>query len=136
MGRLDDEQHCLFAGHLLKVGDRTVRRENRSSPKSDALESLGSTRVVSSAAIETNSLLPLSDGSFKTSGWLRWKTRLMKKMGMKVAVLNGFEWRHLSEEQKEQQVLKLRAELGYIHDAQVEKRFRGSAGDSWTPNKL
>ena len=124
VGRETDSQHCVFAGHLIKVVNRILRNGSLM---------ITSSRTVTFAAIETNPFLPDSDGKPKVAGWLRWKTRLMKKMGLKVAVVHATNWEVLTEEQKEAQVYKLRTSLGYMHDSESEKRFRPIA---WTPTDM
>jgi len=93
-GRSWDEQHCWFAGFLLKP----------------------------QVAIECDSMIPLGPGRPRPSGWLALKARVLKRMGYKVATLHKCFWERLSEDQKDDQVLRLRAEVGYEHDREIEKR--------------
>merc|ERR1712187_839114 len=94
IGREWDEQHCWFAGFLLK-------------PK---------------VAIECDSMIPLGPGRPLASGWVSMKSRIFRRMGHTVVTIHRCFWSHLTEDQKDEQVLRLRAEVGYIHDKDQEKR--------------
>lgn len=95
-GRDWDEQHCWFAGFLVEP------------------------RV----AIECDSLLPLQPGEPRPSGWLQLKSRLLKKMGYTVVTIHRCIWDKLTEDQKDEQILRLRAEVGYRHDKELEKKMK------------
>jgi len=95
-GRDWDEQHCWFAGFLLKP------------------------RI----ALECDSMLPLGPGRPKPSGWLALKSRLLRKMGFKVVTIHRCFWDKLTDDQKDDQVLRLRVDLGYEHDKDLERRQR------------
>ena len=93
VGRDEDVQHCIFAGLLLK-------------PK---------------IAVEADSFLP-ENGKPRVGGWLNWKSRLMQRMGVKVAIIHKSAWDVLSEEQKEERIVALRTKIGYQHERAVEDR--------------
>lgn len=94
VGRESDEQHCWFAGHKI-------------NPK---------------IAFEYNSYLGVARDEFRPSGWLDLKTRLLRKCGYSVAVINKGSWNRLNEQQKDEQIMFLRARLGYVHDANLESK--------------
>lgn len=93
-GRSWDEQHCWFAGFLLEP----------------------------SVALECDSMLPLGPGRPRPSGWMSAKSRVLRKMGYTVVTMHRCFWDSLSEDQKDEQVLHLRAQVGYHHDKDLEKR--------------
>lgn len=93
VGRDWDEQHCWFAGHLLE-------------PK---------------VVLECDSMLPLGPGRPRPSGWHNLKSRVMKKMGYTVVTIHRCFWDKLTEDQKDEQILRLRAEVGYVHNKELEK---------------
>eukprot|EP00930_Biecheleria_cincta_P013459 TRINITY_DN11980_c0_g5_i1.p1 TRINITY_DN11980_c0_g5~~TRINITY_DN11980_c0_g5_i1.p1 ORF type:complete len:531 (+),score=111.54 TRINITY_DN11980_c0_g5_i1:31-1593(+) len=95
-GRDWDEQHCWFAGFMLE-------------PK---------------LALECDSMLPLGPGRPRPSGWLSLKSRILRKTGFKVVTLHECFWSHLSEDQKDEQIMRLRAEAGYRHNRELEKQRR------------
>ncbi|CAL1169324.1 unnamed protein product [Cladocopium goreaui] len=92
-GREWDEQHCWFAGFLME-------------PK---------------VALECDSMLPLGMGRPRPSGWLALKSRVARKVGFRVVTLHDCFWRHLTEDQKDEQMLRMRAQMGYQHDPGLEK---------------
>jgi len=96
VGREWDEQHCWFAGFLLE-------------PK---------------VAVECDSLLPLKPGEPLASGWLQLKSRLLRKMGYQVVTLHSCFWDKLSEDQKDEQIVRLRRAVGYQHDHRREKELK------------
>ena len=93
-GRDSDKHPCWFVGHRL-------------NPK---------------IALEYNSALPTGNGDSRPSGWLEMKKRLLRKCGYSVVVLNSGSWDQLTEQQKDEQIMLLRAKLGYIHDAELESK--------------
>eukprot|EP00933_Yihiella_yeosuensis_P011364 TRINITY_DN11861_c0_g5_i1.p1 TRINITY_DN11861_c0_g5~~TRINITY_DN11861_c0_g5_i1.p1 ORF type:complete len:521 (+),score=87.82 TRINITY_DN11861_c0_g5_i1:36-1565(+) len=95
-GRDWDEQHCWFAGFMLE-------------PK---------------IALECNSMLPLGAGRPRPSGWLAMKTRILRKTGFKVVTLHQSFWGHLTEDQKDEQILRIRTEVGYMHSKEMEKAHK------------
>lgn len=95
-GRDWDEQHCWFAGFHL-------------SPR---------------VSIECDSMVPMGPGRPRPSGWLAMKTRLLKQMGYTVATFHRCFWEQLTEDQKDEQIMRLRAHVGYVHDRELEKRQR------------
>eukprot|EP00747_Dinoflagellata_sp_TGD_P061978 gnl/TRDRNA2_/TRDRNA2_152767_c0_seq1.p1 gnl/TRDRNA2_/TRDRNA2_152767_c0~~gnl/TRDRNA2_/TRDRNA2_152767_c0_seq1.p1 ORF type:complete len:240 (+),score=39.84 gnl/TRDRNA2_/TRDRNA2_152767_c0_seq1:134-853(+) len=121
-GRDWDEQHCWFAGFVLE-------------PK---------------VALECDSLLPLGPGRPRPSGWQQVKSRVLRKIGYTVVTLHRCFWDPLTEDQKDEQILRLRAEVGYVHDPELERRQRarqemrqdayphkgvGSRQKQWEPEK-
>eukprot|EP00927_Polykrikos_kofoidii_P021603 TRINITY_DN20397_c0_g1_i1.p1 TRINITY_DN20397_c0_g1~~TRINITY_DN20397_c0_g1_i1.p1 ORF type:complete len:576 (-),score=100.80 TRINITY_DN20397_c0_g1_i1:185-1747(-) len=95
-GREWDEQHCWFAGFLLQP------------------------RV----SIECDGLMPLGPGRPRQSGLLSMKSRILKKMGFTVVTIHRCFWERLSDDQKDEQVLRLRSHVGYVHDQELEKKLR------------
>lgn len=95
-GRDWDEQHCWFAGFLLKP------------------------RI----ALECDSMLPLGPGRPRPSGWLALKSRLLRKMSFKVVTIHRCFWDKLTDDQKDDQLLRLRVDVGYEHDKDLERRQR------------
>lgn len=96
VGRDWDEQHCWFAGFLL-------------NPK---------------IALECDSMLPLGPGRPLPSGWLALKVRVLQKMGHKAVTIHRCFWDKLSEDQKDEQILYLRSQVGYRHDKERAKQER------------
>lgn len=94
-----DTQPCWFVGHKL-------------NPK---------------IALEYNASLPSVDGAFMPSGWMEMKKRLLQKMGYNVVVLNKGSWHKLTEQQKDEQIMLIRAKLGYVHDAALESKRPSAA---------
>jgi len=94
VGRDWDEQHCWFAGFMLEP------------------------RI----ALECDSMLPLGAGRPMPSGWVSMKSRVLRKMGLSVVTLHKSLWDSLSEDQKDEQVLRMRLQLGYQHDKELEKK--------------
>jgi len=84
-GRSWDEQHCWFAGFLLNP----------------------------MIALECDSMLPLGPGRPRPSGWLTLKSRILQKMGYKVVTIHRCFWDALSEDQKDDQLMRLRSAVGY-----------------------
>jgi hypothetical protein len=68
-------------------------------------------------ALEYNSMLDT-----ELSGWHALKTRIMRKMGYTVAVIHRKQWSGLSDTQKDEQILLLRAQLGYVHDGSKQAK--------------
>lgn len=65
-------------------------------------------------AIECDILQPLGpDGRQKVSGWLRLKTRMLREFGLKVVTFHKCHWSKLTTDQRDDQILKVRALLGY-----------------------
>jgi len=95
-GRSWDEQHCWFAGFLL-------------NPQ---------------IALECDYMLPLGPGRPRPSGWLTLKSRILRKIGYKVVTIHRCFWDRLSEDQKDDQVLRMRAELGYRHSPELQRAQR------------
>jgi len=96
VGREWDEQHCWFAHFKL-------------DPK---------------IALECDSVLPLGPGRPRPSGWQSLKARLFTAMGYRVVTLHSCMWDKLSEDQKDEQMFRLRIEVGYVHDRDLEKKQR------------
>ena len=73
----------------------------------------------------------------ENSRWLQLKTRLLKKMGYRVAVINEKIWWGLTEEQKDETVLSTRQKMGYVHDREWQERMDGvkvhNAKNAWAP---
>jgi hypothetical protein len=95
-GREWDEQHCWFAGFRLEP----------------------------QVALECDSMLPLRPGRPRMSGWLAMKSRMLRKMGFKVAILHRCVWDGLSEDQKDEQIMRLRVEVHYLHNKELEQRLK------------
>lgn len=55
------------------------------------------------------------------TGWLSLKVRLMQRLGYSVAVIHKRQWTKLTEPQKDDQIMLLRAQLGYVHDQAVKQ---------------
>merc|ERR1711924_269134 len=89
-------QHCWFCGFLLEP------------------------RV----SLECDSMLPMGPGRPRPSGWLATKSRLLRTMGYTVVTIHRCFWDPLTEDQKDEQVLRLRAQVGYVHDMELEKKQR------------
>ncbi len=113
VGRQSDEQHCFFAGHLL-LG----------YPHNIALEYDGTT--------------PLGPDRPRTSGNLSLKQRLLSRVfGLKTATIHRVFWERLNEDEKDEQILRLRAQLGYEHrSAATNARSSGGANGSGSTNKV
>jgi hypothetical protein len=94
VARHTDEHPCWFAGHKL-------------NPR---------------IAIEYNSFLPIENGEFRPSGWIELKKRMFNKMGCSTVVLNQRSWNQLTEQQKDEQIMLLRIQLGYAHDVNLESK--------------
>lgn len=103
-GRDWDEQHCWFAGFMLE-------------PK---------------VSLECDSMLPLGSGRPRPSGWLSMKSRILRKVGFQVVTLHKCFWGHLSEDQKDEQMLRIRADVGYRHNKDLEKSKRKSRQEPHT----
>jgi len=103
-GRAWDEQHCWFAGFLLE-------------PK---------------VALECDSLMPLGPGRPRPSGWLAMKSRILRKIGYKVVTIHRCFWSLLTEDQKDEQILRLRSEVGYVHDRELEKKQKKVRQEPYT----
>lgn len=73
----------------------------------------------------------------ENSRWLQLKTRLLKKMDYRVAVINEKIWWGLTEEQKDETVLSTRQKLGYVHDREWQERTEGvkvnNTKNPWAP---
>ncbi|CAE7749007.1 SETD4 [Symbiodinium pilosum] len=93
-GREWDEQHCWFAGFMME-------------PK---------------VALECDSMLPLGPGRPRPSGWVGLKSRIARKIGLRVVTLHECFWAHLTEDQKDEQMLRIRAQVGYTHNKEMEQR--------------
>jgi len=78
-GRVSDEQHCWFAGHLLKSKN---------------------------LVIEYDYLLPFGPGRPKPSGWLQLKKRLFQQFGYHVLTLHKCNWDSLTEHQRDEQLTR------------------------------
>eukprot|EP00439_Symbiodinium_sp_Y106_P059752 s503_g8.t1 len=116
-GREWDEQHCWFAGFMMEP------------------------RV----ALECDSMLPLGPGRPRPSGWIGLKSRIARKIGLRVVTLHDCFWTHLTEDQKDEQMLRIRAQVGYTHNKELEQRrkkirqtahtYKGIEGKrkDWTP---
>ncbi|EPR57146.1 hypothetical protein TGME49_267040 [Toxoplasma gondii ME49] len=121
-GRQWDEQHCWFAGHL-------VRSRN--------------------LALEYDYLLPLGPGRPKVSGWLACKRRMLKAFGLNVATIHQSFWSLLNLEQKDVQLTRLLAQFPPVLEAVKDEkkayeedrhlRFQRHARqkfETWPPEKL
>jgi len=95
-GREWDEQHCWFGGFVLE-------------PK---------------ISLELDSYLPLGPGRPRPSGWLAMKSRILKKVGYTVVTFHRCFWDRLTEDQQDEQILRLRAQLGYVHNKELEEKTR------------
>lgn len=95
-GRDYDEQHCWFAGFLLE-------------PK---------------IALECNCYPPLGPGRPRASGWLALKSRILRRIGFQVVTLHSCFWERLTEDQKDEQMMRLRVQVGYVHNEELEKQQR------------
>mmetsp|Transcript_50520 Transcript_50520/g.94352 ORF Transcript_50520/g.94352 Transcript_50520/m.94352 type:complete len:114 (+) Transcript_50520:1-342(+) len=73
-------------------------------------------------AVECDSMLPLGPGRPRPSGWLGLKSRVARKMGLRVVTLHDCFWTHLTEDQKDEQILRIRAQVGYRHNKDLEQR--------------
>ena len=96
-----DEQHCFFAGHLLNA--------DSSKP----------------LAVECDSMSALGPNRPKVSGFLALKQRMFLKFGVKTAVIHKIFWERLSDAQRDEQVMRLRAQLGYKEGRKRKKVARG-----------
>ncbi|CAE8639947.1 unnamed protein product [Polarella glacialis] len=103
-GRDWDEQHCWFAGFMLEP----------------------------QVAIECDSMLPLGPGRPRPSGWIALKTRILRKIGLQVVTLHHSFWNHLSEDQKDEQIIRIRADVGYKHSKELEKRQKKIRQEPYT----
>ncbi|KAF4738099.1 hypothetical protein FOZ62_031327 [Perkinsus olseni] len=92
VGRPDDEQHTIFAGHKLNPG----------------------------IAFEYDYLHPIAPDAPKVSGVVAHKLRLMRHFGIYSVVVHDCFWSKLTDDQKDEQVVVLRTKLGYIHDKAME----------------
>ncbi|KAF4661014.1 hypothetical protein FOL47_006874 [Perkinsus chesapeaki] len=92
VGRPDDEQHTIFAGHKLNPG----------------------------IAFEYDYLHPIAPDTPKVSGVVAHKLRLMRHFGIYSVVVHDCFWSKLTDDQKDEQVVVLRTKLGYIHDKAME----------------
>ncbi|PFH36796.1 hypothetical protein BESB_049880 [Besnoitia besnoiti] len=121
-GRPWDEQHCWFAGHLIR--SRKL-------------------------ALEYDYLLPLGPGRPKMSGWLACKRRIFKAFGLNVATIHRCFWSLLSLEQKDVQLTRLLAQFPPVLEAVKDEkpayeedknlRFKRHARqkfESWPPEKI
>jgi len=95
-GREWDEQHCWFTGFLLEP------------------------RI----ALECDSMLPLAPGRPRVSGWLAMKSRVLRRIGYTIVTMHRCFWDKLTEDQKDEQLLRIRAECGYVHNPELEKRSK------------
>lgn len=95
-GRPWDEQHCWFAGFYLE-------------PK---------------VALECDSMMPMQPGHLRPSGWLAMKSRLLRKMGFNVVTIHRPLWERLTEDQKDEQILRLRTQVGYRHSQELERQSK------------
>lgn len=93
-GRDWDEQHCWFVGFLLEP----------------------------QVSLECDSFHPMGPGRPRPSGWLALKSRILRRMGFQVATLHNCFWERLTEDQKDEQLMQLRVEVGYVHNAALEKK--------------
>ncbi|UKK00038.2 hypothetical protein MACK_000104 [Theileria orientalis] len=80
VGRPDDEQHCLFAGHLFP---------NRR------------------LCFEYNYLLPAPDGTPVEGGLVSFRRRLFNKLGYNTVVIHRFQWDALTVLEKEEQLMHI-----------------------------
>ncbi|AFZ80569.1 hypothetical protein BEWA_034260 [Theileria equi strain WA] len=80
VGREDDEQHCLFCGHLF-----THRK----------------------LCFEYNYLMPKPDGMPVESGLISFRRRMFNKFGYNTAVIHKHQWDSLSLIEKEEQLLRI-----------------------------
>lgn len=94
VSRETDQHPCWFGGHKL-------------NPK---------------IVFEYNWGLPTQDGQFRPSGWIELKKRLFARMGFNTVVLNERSWAKLAEQEKDEQIMLLRLQLGYVHDAKLESQ--------------
>ncbi|EER12829.1 conserved hypothetical protein [Perkinsus marinus ATCC 50983] len=84
VGRPDDEQHTIFAGHKLNPG----------------------------IAFEYDYLHPVAPDTPKVSGIVAHKLRLMRHFGIYSVVVHDCFWSKLTDDQKDEQVVVLRTKLG------------------------
>jgi hypothetical protein len=94
VSRESDDHPCWFGGHKL-------------NPK---------------IVFEYNWGLPAKNGEFRPTGWIELKKRLFTKMGFSTVVLNQRTWDKLTEQQKDEQIMLLRLQLGYVHDPNLESK--------------
>uniref|UniRef100_A0A3B0MFL5 RAP domain-containing protein n=1 Tax=Theileria annulata TaxID=5874 RepID=A0A3B0MFL5_THEAN len=104
VGRGDDEQHCLFTGHLFP---------NRK------------------LCFEYNYLMPMLDGTPVESGLVSFRRRLFNKFGYNTAVIHRHQWENLTILEKEEQLLQILSKFPIIESSLYEskpepKTFEGS----------
>jgi len=87
VGRADDDQHCFFGGHLLYPN----------------------------IAIEYDSMSPMGPNRVKCSGQLALKTRIFSLLGLKTGTIHSAFWTRLSDDQKDEQIMRMRVGMGYVH---------------------
>eukprot|EP00375_Theileria_parva_P002907 XP_765588.1 hypothetical protein [Theileria parva strain Muguga] len=104
VGRGDDEQHCLFTGHLFP---------NRK------------------LCFEYNYLMPMPDGTPVESGLVSFRRRLFNKFGYNTVVIHRHQWEKLTILEKEEQLLQILSKFPIIESNLYEskpeaKTFEGS----------
>nr|PVC50320.1 hypothetical protein MACL_00002347 [Theileria orientalis] len=95
VGRPDDEQHCLFAGHLFP---------NRR------------------LCLEYNYLLPHPDGTPVEGGLVSFRRRLFNKLGYNTAVIHRFQWDALTVLEKEEQLLHILSKFPVVESDLYDSR--------------
>lgn len=107
LGRARDEQHCFFSGHVLHP------------------------RI----ALDYCSASPIGPGRPLESGAIALKQRIFARCGVQSAVIHGSLWNKLSSDQKDEQVVRLRAQLGYRAQGVERKQITNVVGEFYKPNK-
>jgi hypothetical protein len=92
VGRQIDEQHCFFGGHVLHPN----------------------------IAIEYDSASPLGPNRPLVSGPLALKQRMFAHFNVRTATIHDIFWKSLTDEQKDEQIIRLRTQLGYVHQRDLE----------------
>mmetsp|Transcript_55869 Transcript_55869/g.133167 ORF Transcript_55869/g.133167 Transcript_55869/m.133167 type:complete len:510 (+) Transcript_55869:72-1601(+) len=95
-GRDWDEQHCWFANFVLE-------------PK---------------IALECDSMLPMGPGKPRPNGFLQLKSRILRKIGYTVVTIHNCFWKRLTEDQKDEQILRMRTSVSYVHNKELDKANR------------
>eukprot|EP00397_Hematodinium_sp_SG-2012_P032793 GEMP01034952.1.p1 GENE.GEMP01034952.1~~GEMP01034952.1.p1 ORF type:complete len:499 (+),score=112.68 GEMP01034952.1:103-1599(+) len=98
-GREEDEQHCFFAGHL----------------------------IAPNIAFEYDSLQPLGPDRPKVNGWLALKQRIFPHFGLQTVAFHKIFWSRLTEDEQDEQILRVRAQAGYQADPNPPIPMRQSA---------
>ncbi|CAD7931959.1 unnamed protein product [Amoebophrya sp. A120] len=109
VGREFDEQHCFFAGHLLKPN--IALEYNSMSAMGPQLQFQAGNNKSNNANC---SVVPHTPG-----GFLSLKQAMFSKFGARTATIHRIFWDRLTEDQKDEQIIRLRSSLGYLHTSSM-----------------